>query len=93
MKTKLFLILVVISVALMSSCKTTRIIPEEPVVGNLTERPERLNSQISLPMEIDIKAIENYINEKLPNGEIAKGKGEKGNSTKYSYNIYIGINL
>lgn len=73
---------------LMSSCKTTRILPDEPVVGNLPERPERLNSQISLPMEIDIKTIQNYINENLPQGQIARGNGSSGNTTRYNYQVY-----
>ena len=88
MKTKLLMASSIICFILMSSCKTTRILPDEPVVGNLPERPERLNSQISLPMEIDIKTIETYINEKLPKGQIASGSGREGNSTRYNYQIY-----
>ncbi|WP_027381406.1 DUF4403 family protein [Chryseobacterium daeguense] len=69
------------------SCKTVEIKPE-PITGNLPERPERLNSEITIPFEMDIQAINEYMNQKLPSGMIANGKGESGNTTKYSYEVY-----
>lgn len=82
------LLLMTLIVLFLDACKTTRIIPDKPTTGNLPERPERLNSQISLPMEIDISTIEAFINQKLPSGKIEGGSGRSGNTTRYSYQVY-----
>lgn len=69
-------------------CKTVKIIPDKPVTGNLPERPERLSSEITIPFEIDIVTINEYINQKLPSGLIHSGSGSEGNTKKFSYEIY-----
>lgn len=72
---------------ILLSCKTVEIKPS-PVIGNLPERPERLNSEITVPFEMDIQSINDYMNQKLPGGMIANGSGSSGNTTKYSYEVY-----
>jgi hypothetical protein len=81
------LALSLIFLLLIISCRTVRI-PDKPVGGNLQEPPRMMNSQINLPIEIDLKTIESYINNKLPKGLINSGSGSEGNSTHYSYEVY-----
>jgi hypothetical protein len=69
-------------------CKTVKIIPDKPISGNFSERSERLSSEITIPFEMDIKFINEYLNQKLPSGQIEGGSGSSGNTTRYSYQIY-----
>ncbi|WP_192349033.1 DUF4403 family protein [Algoriphagus sp. Y33] len=82
-----FSILLFVAITLFG-CKTAKIIPDKPVTGNLPERPERLSSEITIPFEIDINSINEYINQKLPSGQIESGSGSSGNTTRFSYQIY-----
>jgi hypothetical protein len=65
-------------------CKTIKIIPDSPVTGNLPTKPERLTSEISIPFEIDINSINEYINQKLPSGQIVSGSGSSGNTNRFN---------
>lgn len=88
MKNYVINILSLIVIMISISCKTTIIEPSEPVLGNLPEKPQRLDSQISLPLEINISEIQDYINQNLPKGQIASGSGKSGNTTKYNYQVF-----
>lgn len=83
-----FIFNILIIITLLISCKTTRILPDIPVTGNLPIKPERLSSQISLPMELDISSVETIINQKLPSGLIADDSKRDGNTTSYSYQVF-----
>ncbi len=79
---------ILVALLVLSGCKTTRILPDKPVTGNLPDKPERLASQISLPMEIDISSVEALINQKLPKGQIAGDSRKESNTTSYSYQVF-----
>ena len=79
---------ILVTLLVLSGCKTTRILPDKPVTGNLPDKPERLASQISLPMEIDISSVEALINQKLPSGQIAGDSRKESNTTSYSYQVF-----
>ncbi len=80
--------LILMATIIMIGCQSTRIIPDTPAMGNFPEPPDRLASQISLPLEIDISTVESLVNAKLPNGKIAGDSKKKGNTISYSYSIY-----
>lgn len=80
--------LFILAVLACAACKTTKILPDEPVIGNIPQRPEKLNSQVTLPFEIDISTIEAFINQKLPSGQIESGSGRQGNTTRFSYQVF-----
>ncbi len=80
--------IVLVLVIFLFACNTIRLIPDKPITGNLPERPERLSSEITLPFEIDLNSISEYLNQKLPSGQIESGNGRSGNTTRYSFQVY-----
>ena len=81
-------LMIFVTLIMLSGCKTIRILPDKPVIGNLPEKPKRLASDISFPMEIDISSVETLINQKLPSGQIAGDSRRESNTTSYSYQVY-----
>lgn len=79
-----YLVILIIS----SSCRTVRILPDQPVTGNLPERPQRLPSEISVPLEIDISSVESLINAKLPYGRIASEEKRENSEFSFRYEVY-----
>ncbi len=87
--TKSYKLILMLLIALtVYGCKAVKIIPDIPVIGNLPTKPERLTSEISIPFEVDINSINEYINQKLPSGQIESGSGNSGNTTRFNYQIY-----
>lgn len=79
--------LLLTAILILSSCRSTRIVPDTPSTGVFPERPARQLSQLSIPLEIDISAVEALINQKLPRGRLASDNRRVGNTTRYSYEV------
>ncbi|MEM9897048.1 MAG: DUF4403 family protein [Bacteroidota bacterium] len=62
--------------------------PDKPASGTLGERPTKENSTVILPFSIEADALQGYLNEVIPRGQVASGGERVSNSLSYTYSVH-----
>ncbi len=85
------IIIVFLLLFLVSGCATT-IKPAPPQSGVFKE-PVAGKTTIYAPLSVNLKILEQLVNQNFPKGQLISGSDRSGNSTSYEYHVYRNENI